>query len=133
MQLHFHLLLISPVHNWCWVYRHIATSRNWTEQDFVGLTELCMRKMAFIGDETNFTLPLFTDRDKHGMCAEAEEEEEGESEKEEEDIFALEGETEHLNISTPGQPQEQPNQERIQGRGGWEGAARGAPILDSPA
>ena len=59
--------------------------------------------------------------------AEAEEEEEAESEREEEDIFALEGETEHLHLSTPGQPQEQPNQERIQGRGGWEGAASGAP------
>ena len=61
-------------------------------------------------------------------CCHAEaEEEEGESEKEEEeDIFALEGETEHLHLSTPGQPQELPNQERIQGRGGWEGAARGA-------
>lgn len=61
------------------------------------------------------------------VCYYAEaEEEEGESEKEEEDIFALEGETEHLHLSTPGQPQELPNQERIQGRGGWEGAARGA-------
>ncbi len=65
--------------------------------------------------------------DRCDLCAEAEEEEEGESEKEEEDIFALEGETEHLHISTPGQPQEQPSQERIQGRGGWEGAARGVP------
>lgn len=61
-------------------------------------------------------------------CCHAEaEEEEGESEKEEEeDIFALEGETEHLHLSTLGQPQELPNHERIQGRGGWEGAARGA-------
>ena len=63
---------------------------------------------------------------KAALCAEAEEEE-CESEKEEEDIFALEGETEHLHIGTPSQPQEQPSQERIQGRGGWEGAASGAP------
>lgn len=61
------------------------------------------------------------------VCYHAEaEEEEGESEKEEEDIFALEGETEHLHLSTPGQPQELPKQERMQGRGGWEGAAQGA-------
>ena len=59
------------------------------------------------------------------LSAEAEEEE-GESEKEEEDIFALEGETEHLHLSSPGEALPAADQERIQGRGGWEGAARGA-------
>ena len=59
------------------------------------------------------------------LSAEAEEEE-GESEKEEEDIFALEGETEHLHLSSPGEAPPAADQERIQGRGGWEGAARGA-------
>ena len=58
------------------------------------------------------------------LSAEAEEEE-GESEKEEEDIFALEGETEHLHLSSPGEAPSAADQERIQGRGGWEGAARG--------
>lgn len=52
-------------------------------------------------------------------------EEEGESEQEEEDIFELEGQTEHLHLSTPRQAAEA--QERLQGRGGWEGAAGSEP------
>ena len=59
------------------------------------------------------------------MCAwaDAADEEEGESEQEEEDIFELEGQTEQLHLSPQAQPASAP--ERLQGRGGWEGAAGG--------
>ena len=50
--------------------------------------------------------------------ADANDEEEGESEPEE-DIFELEGQTENLHLSD--------SAERLQGRGGWEGAAGGDP------
>ncbi len=59
------------------------------------------------------------------VCAwvDAADEEEGESEQEEEDIFELEGQTEQLHLSPQAQPASAP--ERLQGRGGWEGAAGG--------
>lgn len=59
-------------------------------------------------------------------------EEDAESEHEEEDIFELEGQTEHLHLGSPagsregeeGTPRE-PDDARLVGRGGWEGAACG--------
>lgn len=55
--------------------------------------------------------------------ADANDEEEGESEPEE-DIFELEGQTENLHLSD--------SAERLQGRGGWEGAAGGDPSCTNP-
>ncbi|KAK9901703.1 hypothetical protein WJX75_009400 [Coccomyxa subellipsoidea] len=56
--------------------------------------------------------------------ADANDEEEGESEPEE-DIFELEGQTENLHLSD--------SAERLQGRGGWEGATGGGKAAASPS
>lgn len=128
---HFLTRIVARL-GWSCLLRCVSDLRVWplqwatfgTNASFIDSADVRVG-LARGGPSDNLGAGLSEHASKPTLCAEAEEEE-GESEREEEDIFALEGETEHLHLSTPGQPQEQPSQERMQGRGGWEGAASGA-------